>query len=119
MSPKMQQSTKNCDIFSKFASQRCKAMEALRMSPGYQETSEIILEWLVELCSKSNLADLGGMEPIPRPTKFMNRLTKSQFSASIQNNADKFDSSIEMSSEPKNQQDQTSNFLHRIRPGKA
>ena len=44
MSPKMQQNTKNCDIFTKFASQRCKAMEALRMSPGYQETSDIVLE---------------------------------------------------------------------------
>ena len=68
MSPKMQQNTKNGDIFKKFASQRCKAMGALRMSLGHQETSEIILEWLVELCSKSNLADLGSMEPVPRPT---------------------------------------------------
>ena len=66
MSPKMQQNTKNCDIFTKFASQRYKAMGALRMSPGHQETSEIILEWLVELCSKSNLADLGSMEPVLR-----------------------------------------------------
>ena len=34
MSPKMQQNTKNGDIFKKFASQRCKDMGALRQTLG-------------------------------------------------------------------------------------
>ena len=34
MSPKMHQNTKNGDIFKKFASQRCKAIEALWQTLG-------------------------------------------------------------------------------------